>query len=57
MKGVYQHCGDLQRYLAEFDFRYNNVPRWDVATISAPSEPIRQLPVERGCECADDLRE
>jgi transposase-like protein len=26
MKGVYQHCGDrhLQRYLAEFDFRYNN---------------------------------
>ena len=26
MKGVYQHCGEqhLQRYLAEFDFRYNN---------------------------------
>jgi transposase-like protein len=26
MKGVYQHCGDrhLHRYLAEFDFRYNN---------------------------------
>lgn len=25
MKGVYQHCGEqhLQRYLAEFDFRYN----------------------------------
>ena len=26
MKGVYQHCEyqHLQRYLAEFDFRYNN---------------------------------
>ncbi|MHB8622466.1 MAG: transposase [Sulfuricaulis sp.] len=26
MKSVYQHCGHhhLNRYLAEFDFRYNN---------------------------------
>lgn len=26
MKGVYQHCkkSHLHRYLAEFDFRYNN---------------------------------
>ena len=26
MKGVYQHCGHnhLNRYVAEFDFRYNN---------------------------------
>ena len=26
MKGVYQHCGEkhFHRYLAEFDFRYNN---------------------------------
>lgn len=26
MKGIYQHCGEqhLQRYLVEFDFRYNN---------------------------------
>ena len=26
MKGVYQHCAKrhLNRYLAEFDFRYNN---------------------------------
>ena len=26
MRGVYQHCseGHLDRYLAEFDFRYNN---------------------------------
>ena len=29
MKGVYQHCGEkhLHRYLAEFDFRYNNRSR------------------------------
>lgn len=26
MKGIYQHCGKAQmhRYLAEFEFRYNN---------------------------------
>ena len=26
MKGIYQHCAEkhLHRYLAEFDFRYNN---------------------------------
>ena len=26
MRGIYQHCGEkhLHRYLAEFDFRYNN---------------------------------
>ena len=26
MKGIYQHCGHnhLNRYLAEFDFRYSN---------------------------------
>ena len=26
MKGVYQHCSEkhLHRYLAEFEFRYNN---------------------------------
>ena len=32
MKGVYQHCGKqhLHRYLAEFDFRYNNRVRLGV---------------------------
>lgn len=32
MKGVYQHCseGHLQRYLSEFDFRYNNRSALDV---------------------------
>jgi hypothetical protein len=26
MRGIYQHCSEkhLHRYLAEFDFRYNN---------------------------------
>ena len=32
MKGVYQHCGEkhLHRYLAEFDFRYNNRVRFGI---------------------------
>jgi transposase-like protein len=32
MKGVYQHCSEkhLHRYLAEFDFRYNNRSRLGV---------------------------
>ena len=32
MKGVYQHCSEdhLQRYLAEFDFRYNNRVALDI---------------------------
>jgi hypothetical protein len=32
MRGVYQHCAEkhLHRYLAEFDFRYNNRVRLGV---------------------------
>jgi ISXO2-like transposase domain len=32
MKGIYQHCSEkhLHRYLAEFDFRYNNRVRLGV---------------------------
>jgi transposase-like protein len=32
MKGIYQHCGEnhLHRYLAEYDFRYNNRARLGV---------------------------
>lgn len=35
MKGVYHHCGEahLHRYLAEFDFRYNNRTRLGVADV------------------------
>jgi hypothetical protein len=31
-KGIYQHCGEqhLHRYLAEYDFRYNNRSRMGV---------------------------
>jgi transposase-like protein len=31
-KGIYQHCGErhLHRYLAEFDFRYNNRVRFGI---------------------------
>lgn len=33
MKGTYQHCGHqhLNRYLAEFDFRYNNRAALDIS--------------------------
>lgn len=41
MKGTYQHCAEkhLHRYLAEFDFRFNNrtAPRWASVTVSVPS--------------------
>ena len=32
MKGIYQHCSEthLHRYIAEFDFRYNNRIKLDV---------------------------
>jgi len=31
-KGIYQHCGEqhLHRYLAEYDFRYNNRSRFGI---------------------------
>ena len=42
MKGVYQHCGEahLHRYVAEFDFRYNN--RSGLAS-KIPNAPARSL--------------
>jgi transposase-like protein len=44
MKGVYQHCADkhLHRYVAEFDFRYNNRVRLGV------DDQTRTLPALRG---------
>ena len=39
MKGIYQHCGEahLHRYLAEFDFRYNNRTALKVSDRDAPT--------------------
>ena len=46
MKGVYQHCGEqhLHRYLAEFDFRYNNRVRFGI------NDADRAIRVLRGAE-------
>src|SRR5579872_152537 len=45
MKGVYHHCGEkhLHRYLAEFDFRYNNRTALNVDDAErSPHHPQRQ---------------
>ena len=41
MKGVYQHCAEkhLHRYLAEFDFRYNNRVALGVDDIARADRP------------------
>lgn len=46
MKGVYQHCGKqhLHRYLAEFDFRYNNRIALDI------NDPQRAINALKGIE-------
>lgn len=33
MKGIYHHCGEqhLHRYLAEFEFRYNNREKFEIS--------------------------
>ena len=43
MKGVYQHCGEhhLHRYLAEFEFRYNNREALGVADIERAKIALR----------------
>ena len=45
MKGVYQHCGEkhLHRYLAEFDFRYNNRHALGVDDASARREGVQGI--------------
>jgi transposase-like protein len=42
MKGVYQHCSEkhLHRYVAEFDFRYNNRSALDVADTERAARAI-----------------
>jgi hypothetical protein len=45
MKGVYQHCGEqhLHRYLAEFDFRYNNRIALGVADEARTTRALRGI--------------
>jgi transposase-like protein len=45
MKGVYQHCGErhLHRYLAEFDFRYNNRVRLGVNDKDRTAKALRGI--------------
>jgi transposase-like protein len=45
MKGIYQHCGEkhLHRYLAEFDFRYNNRVALGVGDEARADEAIRGI--------------
>lgn len=56
MKGVYQHCGEnhLNRYLAEFDFRYNNRIALGVDDVSRANAILggvvgKRLTYERTC--------
>ena len=41
MKGIYQHCAEkhLHRYLAEFDFRYNNRVALGIGMPPVPTKP------------------
>ncbi len=43
MKGVYQHCSEkhLHRYLAEFDFRYNNRVRLGVEDVERAERALK----------------
>jgi transposase-like protein len=45
MKGVYQHCAKkhLHRYLAEFDFRYNNRSKLGVDDVSRSASALRGI--------------
>jgi transposase-like protein len=45
MKGIYQHCAEhhLHRYLAEFDFRYNNRVRLGINDTARTAEVLRGI--------------
>jgi len=45
MKGVYQHCAEkhLHRYLAEFDFRYNNRVRLGVDDVERSARALKGI--------------
>jgi transposase-like protein len=49
MKGVYQHCGEqhLHRYLAEFDFRYNNRSKLGVADAARADRALKGIEGKR----------
>jgi transposase-like protein len=49
MKGVYQHCGEqhLQRYLAEFDFRYNNRSALGISDVERTTKALRGIEGKR----------
>jgi transposase-like protein len=49
MKGVYQHCSEkhLHRYLAEFDFRYNNRVRLGVNDAGRTENALRGIAGKR----------
>ena len=45
MKGVYQHCGEkhLHRYVAEFDFRYNNRVRFGINDVQRTETALKGI--------------
>lgn len=49
MKGVYQHCSEkhLHRYLAEFDFRYNNRSALGVEDVERATKAIEGVKGKR----------
>jgi hypothetical protein len=48
-KGVYQHCGEqhLHRYLAEYDFRYNNRTALGVEDVERTSNALKGIQGKR----------
>ena len=49
MKGIYQHCSErhLHRYVAEFDFRYNNPVRLGVGDGRRTSNALKGIAGKR----------
>jgi hypothetical protein len=49
MKGVYQHCSEkhLHRYLAEFDFRYNNRSALGVEDVERAMKALKGIAGKR----------
>lgn len=45
MKGIYQHCSErhLHRYVAEFDFRYNNRVKLGIDDVTRTGKALRGI--------------